>query len=67
MKVIGLLCNELSGSLAEQIAKYVLLLDIILIRIFCAGLDIQRGYSELQKSESSLQCMGSHLAIFMWS
>ena len=54
MKAIGLLCNELSGSLAEQIAKYMLLLDIILIRIFCAGLNIQRGYSELQVREFSL-------------
>ena len=53
MKAISLLCNELSGSLAEQIAKYILLLDIKLTRIFCAGLNIQRGYSELQVREFS--------------
>ena len=47
MKVIDLLCNELSGLLAEQIAKYMLLLDIILIKISCAELNIQRGYSDL--------------------
>ena len=37
------------GSLAEQIAKYMLLLHIILIRIFCTGLDKQKGYNVLQK------------------
>ena len=55
MKAIGLLCNELSDSLAEQIAKYMLLLDIILITIiFCAELNIQRGYNESQVREFSL-------------
>ena len=67
MKAIGLLCNELSGSLVEQIAKYMLLLDIILIRIiFVQGLTYKEGTMSY-KSESSLQCMGSHdhLAIFI--
>ena len=31
------------GSLAEQIAKYMLLLHTVLIRIFCTGLDKQKG------------------------
>ena len=37
------------GSLAEQIVKYTLLLYTILIRIFCTGLDKQKGYAVLQK------------------
>ena len=37
------------GSLAEQIARYMLLLHIILIRIFCTGLDKQKVYNLLQK------------------
>ena len=37
------------GSLAEQIAMYMLLLHTILIRIFCTGLDKQKGYTVLQK------------------
>ena len=37
------------GSLAEQITKYMLLLHIILIRIFCTGLDKQKGCNKLQK------------------
>ena len=37
------------GSLAEQIAKYMLLLYTILIRIFCTGLDKQKGYTVLKK------------------
>ena len=37
------------GSLAKQTAKYMLLLHIILIRIFCTGLDKQKGYNVLQK------------------
>ena len=31
------------GSLAEQIAKYMLLLHTILIRIFCTGLHNKKG------------------------
>ena len=37
------------GSLAEQIAKYMLLLHILLIRIFSTRLDKQKGYNVLQK------------------
>ena len=36
------------GSLAEQIAKYMLLLHTILIRIFCTGLDKQTRYNVSQ-------------------
>ena len=37
------------GSLAEQTAKYMLLLHTLLIRLFCTGLDKQKGYTVLQK------------------
>ena len=43
MKAIGLLGNELSGSLAEQIAKYMLLLDITLTGYFVQGLTYKEG------------------------
>ena len=54
MKAIGLLCNELSGSLAEQIAKYMLLLDIIMLgSYFVQGLTYKEDAMS-HKSESSL-------------
>ena len=39
------------GLSAELIAKYMLLLHTVLIRIFCTGLDKQNGYNVLQKQK----------------